>query len=230
MTDKPDHPGAERLRRSAKYWGWDLKWLPAVSPERQLFRFQQLAQLEAIRKFEPDFLLYLDAWDTMFIGPPQELQLEKGVLSFCGDTILLSEVFAGAKNAAHLLPDSFPPVPSGGFRYVNDGVIWGDSLILQELAGEYLQHYDGIMNQDYFNSRLVFEHGMRRQRLQVDFEARTCINIMDIPARSVERQPNNRLLYKPFHTNPLIIHSPGSAPREPVAPMPKWMEEIYCGD
>ena len=228
VTNNPDHPGAERLARSAKYWGWDLKWIQQ-DIDRVTFGGQQLGQLEALRKFEPEYFLYLDAWDTIFTGPPQELQFIPGVLTFGGDTVL-TEGWAELGQCAKISSDDFPPVPVGGFRYVNDGTLWGDSLILQELAGDYLQNYSQCINQDYFNKRLAFEHGLFRKRLQVDYKAQVSLNIMGTYRREVDCLPNHRLLYLPFKTTPLVLHSPGTAGKEPVAPIPKWMVDEYCAE
>ncbi len=227
FTDKPEHPGAERLRRSAKYWGWDLKWvkMPSFDP---LFRFQQLAQLDALRQYEPDFFLYLDAWDTIFCGPKQELRFEKGVVCFCGDTILGE--WQDKRFAVKMMKELYPPCKFDGFPYVNDGVIWGDTKVYMELAADYLQNYEGILNQDYFNQRYAYENSLRRSRLRVDQEASQVINVMGLLARTVDRGPNGRLIYKPFNTRPVILHSPGTRLGQPLAPMPKWMEEEYASE
>lgn len=229
VTNNPEHPGAERLRRSAKYWGWDLKWIPQNEGwERKTFKAQQLGQLRAFQEYEPDFFLYTDAWDTIFCGPPQELQLKRGELNFCGDTILGE--WQDKSWSARFVPEAFPPAEFDAFRYVNDGVIWGDTAIFRELAGDYLQNYGEMINQDYFNLRYAFETGMRRYRLKVDQRATVALNIMGLLLRTFVRRPNNRPEYLPFHSHPLIIHSPGTGLSEPLAPMPKWLTEAFSDE
>jgi hypothetical protein len=143
------HPGAERLKRSAAFWGWDHTFIKQETDWRPTYRAQQIGQLEGLRRFaDADFFLYTDGWDTVFTGPPQELRLEKGKLFFCGDSVLYP--------GDGLPEDSFPPVGLEEFRYVNDGVIWGDPAILKELAAEYLTHCP---------KEIVWSSTLRRSRL-----------------------------------------------------------------
>jgi len=223
LTDQPDHPGCVRLKASADYWGWNLDIRKQGSWDKTTFRAEQLGQLEALRHSDSRYFLYLDAWDTMFAGPPGELQLEKGKLSFCGDP-LLGEWQRGTTRFA---PEAYPPVGLDQFRYVNAGVIWGDSLVLQELAGDYLANYGERVNQDYFNQRYAFEQSLGRERLQVDAKAEVALNIIGVLMRQVERV-GNRLRYKPTGAQPLVVHSPGTSLTDPLAPMPKWLEAL-CG-
>ncbi len=229
VTSDPKHAGAQRLQRSANYWGWDLKTLVHLEGwDRRTYRAQQIAQLRALQEYDPDFFLYLDAWDTIFTGPPQELQVNRGELVFCGDT-LLGE-WQDKKLGARMVQHAYPQVELNSFRFVNDGVFWGDSAVFRELAGDYLQNYPECINQDYFNQRYAMENSLKRTRLKVDTRATTCINIMGLLAKNVERRPNNRMVYKPFETSPIVLHSPGTGLTEPIAPMPKWMEELYCAE
>lgn len=228
VTSDPSHAGAERLRRSASYWGWDLKWIiQADGWERKSYRAEQLGQLRAFLDHDVEFALYLDAWDTLFMGPPQELQFKRGQFNFCGDTTMDS--WKDKDWAAKIIEAEFPPAKLGEFPYVNAGVKWGDVTIWKELIGDYLSNYrEDLPNQDYFNKRYAMEQAMGRTRLKVDSRAEVALNIMDVQARFVERMYNNRLRYKPFNTFPLVMHSPGTGLTDPVAPMPNWMTEIYC--
>lgn len=226
VTDQPDHPGCVRLKKSAAYWGWDLKVQHQIGWERSTYKAEQLGQLEALRDSECSHFLYLDAWDTMFAGPPGELELREG-LSFCGDPLLGEWQHGRAyTNATHFTPAAFPSVGWGEFRYVNAGVIWGRPLVLRELAGDYLQNYSDSINQDYFNQRLVFERSLHRPRLRVDAKAEVALNLINIFQKDVERK-NNRLVYLPTGSRPLVVHSPGTGITDPVAPMPQWMEALY---
>jgi len=225
MTSDPHHPGAERLRKSALYWGWDLTFLPCETWD-PLFRCQQISQLEFLRREKPEFFLYLDAWDTIFCGPPQEMIFEKGVLTFCGDPLLGD--WQNKALVARFTPDAFPPAKMDEFRFVNDGVIWGDPEILLDLGDDYLKNYPASLNQDYFNLRYAFETSLRRNRLRVDSGVKTVINVMGMLAKAVDRNYNGRLTYKPLKTTPVIMHSPGTRPRDPIAPIPQWMEEEYA--
>ena len=231
VTSDPDHLGAKRLAASAKYWGWDLEWQIQGGWDRKSYRAEQLGQLEFFRKVDPDFALYLDAWDTIFAGPPQELQarLVEGKLSFCGDTVLCG--WSTRPWAARLSEETFPPRPTWGFPFVNCGVMWGDTKVWKELAEDYLGHYRGdLANQDYFNARYAFETGMGRNRLEIDTTGQVALNIMNVEGRHVARNKSNRIGYLPFKALPLVIHSPGHGqnPLE-LAPMPHWMTNLYEG-
>jgi hypothetical protein len=227
VTDQPEHPGLQRLQRSARFWGWDLKVVLQDGWERSNFRAEQLGQLEAFRKWEPRTFLYLDAFDTCFAGPPAELNADTGALYFCGDP-LLGE-WQQNPEPTRFNDEAFPPVGSGEFRFLNAGVIWGSALVLQELAGDYLQNYGWRVNQDYFNQRYAFETSLGRHRLKVDTKARVALNLLDVRRRQVDRKYNNRFHYLPTDSYPLVLHSPGTGLSEPVAPMPNWIEDLYHG-
>lgn len=227
VTDQPDHPGCVRLKKSAAYWGWDLKVQLQQGWERFTYRAEQLGQLEALRNSEADTFLYLDAWDTMFAGPPGEL-LGMGGLTFCGDP-LLGEWQRGraTDDSTRFAPEAFPACGWGEFRYLNAGVIWGSALVLKELAGDYLQNYPERVNQDYLNQRYVFENSLKRRRLGVDAKAVVALNLLNVLMKDVKRE-GNRLVYLPTGSRPLVVHSPGTGITDPLAPMPQWMEEL-CG-
>jgi len=229
VTSDPEHPGAKRLRESALYWGWDLRvHVLKEGWDRTTYRAEQLGQLDFFRQQEPDYALYLDAWDTMFSGPPQELmpRLRGGQLWFCGDTVL-----TGWKDkpwGAHLVEEAFPTCPTWGHPFVNAGVIWGDTRVWRELAADYLQNYRAtLINQDYFNMRYLMEKSLGRERLLVDYTSQVAFNIMNVEARHTGRMPSNRITYTPFRATPLVVHSPGQGQAQPMALMPHWMEETF---
>lgn len=218
-----DHPGAERLRRSAAYWGWDHTFIKQEKGWRPTYGAEQEGQLQALSRFSPEFFIYVDGWDTVFTGPPQELPLERGKLFFGGDTVCYPE---GSK-----LEDAFPSVGLEEFRYVNCGTIWGDSMIMSELAAEYLTHSPEVVNQAYFNYRYMFERGLGRKRLLLDTRAEVALNIMLVQLRYF-KFAHNRIHYTPTSTMPLVLHSAGVGPslseQGKMAPMPKEIEELYA--
>ena len=225
ITDQPDHPGAERLRRSARYWGWDLKWFTPGEID-QFFKWQSRAQVEILAGEKPDSFIYVDAWDTIFCGPPQELKLRDKELCFCGDTLLAE--WQNKSMVIKMSPDVFPTIGIDEFRYVNDGVMWGDPKILLELWDDYLANYPWVLNQDYMNQRYAFETSMKRYRLRVDGKAQVALNLMGMLMRQVDKTPSDRLIYRPFRSTPLVVHSPGTRTMEAIAPIPRWMEEAFC--
>jgi hypothetical protein len=224
VTDKPDHPGCVRLKKSADYWGWRLEVQAQGGWDRSNFAAEQRGQLEALRWAEEDYFLYLDAWDTMFAGPRGELTLTPGVVTFCGDP-LLGEWQRGT---TRFESEAFPEVGLDQFKYVNAGVVWGARNTMVELCYSYLDVYSSRVNQDYFNQLYAFEQSLGRNRLRVDHKAEVALNIIGVLMRQVRKNPNNRLEYLPTGATPLVVHSPGTALTDPVAPMPKWLEELVA--
>lgn len=232
VVSDPEHPGAKRLSRSAKFWGWDHSFVlkqaqldlnPPYNPWLPSYRAEQLGQLEYINQHTPDFLLYLDGWDSVFTGPPQELPLLKGHLSFGGDTVLHPE---GSTQPA----SSFPKVGELEFRFVNMGVVWGDAMVLRELAADYLQNSpEQMVNQLYFNRRYAFERGVGRNRLHIDRLASVSLNIMDVQKRHFEMR-GPRPHYLPTDTYPIIMHAPGKgfSHKDKAVPLPEEIERLYA--
>lgn len=228
-----EHPGARRLARSAKFWGWDHSFVikqdqPDLKPPYKVwwpsYRAEQLGQLEFLQANpEAEFVLYLDGWDTVFTGPPQELPLLRGHLAFGGDQVLYPE--HGSQPEA-----AFPPVGENEFRFTNVGTVWGDAAVLRELAADYLQNSpEQMVNQLYFNRRYAYEVGVGRRRLHVDTKARTSLNIMMVQKRHFEMR-GPRPHYLPTDTYPLIIHTPGQghSHKEKAIPLPEELEKLYA--
>lgn len=226
------HPGALRLARSAKYWRWDHTFLIKkdqldITPPYKVwypsYRAEQLGQLEFIRKEEPEFLLYIDGWDTVFTGPPQELPLQRGHVYFGGDTVLYPEHTSQPEV-------SFPMVGENEFRFTNVGCLWGDSRIIMEMAADYLQNSpEHMVNQLYYNRRFVYEWGVGRNRLHIDSKAGVMLNIMMVQKRHFEMR-GVRPHYIPTDTYPLVIHSPGRgrAHATTAVPLPEELEKLYA--
>ena len=220
VTDKPDHPGCVRLKKSADFWGWDLKVVEQEGFERQTYRAEQLGWLKAFDMHPQDSIfLYLDAWDTIFTGPPQELALPKEKLTFSTD-------FQCFPNPA--LEDVFPKVLQGEGRYINAGVVWGDMGVAWGLAKEYLALENQLCQQDFFNARYIYEMLLGRDRLQLDTSHRVALSTWGMdPAYSSLYFRNGRTHYKPTGTTPLVLHQAGSTSFHVVPPMPEWENARY---
>jgi hypothetical protein len=125
--------------------------------------------------------------------------------------------------------EGFPEVGWEEFRYVNDGVIWGDPAILRELAAEYLTHCP-VVNQAYFNHRYVFENATGRTRLQIDKRAHHALNLMMVQLRYFEMR-GKRPHYVPTDSTPVVLHAPGAygtySIKGEAVPMPKQLEDLY---
>jgi hypothetical protein len=229
VVSDPEHPGAKRLSRSAEFWGWDHKfiiqkdqpegpkpfkiWLPT-------YRAEQLGQLDFIRQYDPEFCMYVDGWDSVFTGPPQELQFKRGCLAFGGDTVLYPE------NTSQPMA-SFPNVGWEEYRFVNCGAIWGDARVMAELAADYLQNSpETLLNQAYYNRRVAFELGVGRSRLSIDTRAEVVINIMLLQKRWF-RFKANRVEYTALGSRPVVLHVPGWGSADKAVPLPQELEELY---
>lgn len=225
VTDNPEHPGFKRLQKSADFWGWDLKVVNQGSWSRENYRAEQLGQLEALRKWDPEYVMYVDAWDTVFTGPPQEVPLHRGVLTFSGDTV------GFAPEADPRLGSWYPEVGENQFRFVNAGTFWGDAAKLQSLAGEYLSCPFWVVNQSYFNQRYAFEASVGLPFLRVDHKAETALNLMQVQKRFYAfHEGSKRVEYVPYGTRPVVLHSPGLGLTRPIAPMPREIEDLFGGE
>lgn len=235
VVSSADHPGAQRLARSARFWGWDHTFIikqdqldlrPPYKVWYPSYRAEQLGQLDFIRAHpEEEFLLYVDGWDTVFTGPPQELPLKRGHLSFGGDSVLYPEHTSQPETC-------FPTVGEHEFRFTNVGCVWGDAKVMAELAADYLQNSpEQMVNQLYFNRRFVYEWGVGRERLHIDTKARVMLNIMLTQKRHFDMR-GPRAHYIPTDSYPLILHSPGQGRTfaEKAVPIPEELEKLYALD
>jgi hypothetical protein len=219
------------LPLSAKFWGWSHKFVvkqdqPELNPPykiwRPSYRAEQLGQLDFIRANpEVEQVMYVDGYDTVFTGPPQELLPCKGQLWFGGDTVMHPD---------NPELEKFYYSPYNGFPYINCGVMWGDAKIMMELAADYLQNSpENMVNQQYYNWRVAFENGVRRNRLKVDFAGYTVLNIMLVQKRHFT-MVQNRPVYIPTEARPLVMHAPGTGQTfgENAVPLPEELEKLYA--
>lgn len=234
VVSSTEHPGAKRLARSAAYWGWNHSFIikeaqmdlkPPYNPWRPSFRAEQLGWLDACRKWDgEENLLYVDGWDAVFTGPPQELQVRKNTLTFGGDTVIYPEGMPWQE-----LGPCFPKVGLEEFRYVNAGSAWGSRLIMMELAADYLQNSpEQYVNQAYFNYRYLFELGVERNRLFIDTKAEVALNIMLVQKRFFQMR-GNRVNFTATGSFPLIVHTPGQGVSHGpnAVPFPPELEKLY---
>lgn len=211
VTDKPDHPGCVRLKKSADYWGWPLKVVKQDGFERWFYRAEQEGLAKGLELASYKYVMYVDAWDTMFVGPPQELPLREDRVDFCGDFQCFPD-----ETTAKL----FPAVLRGEFPYLNAGVIWGDARKLLEMTLDYLE-LGKCNNQTYFASRYLFERMVGLADLHIDHSARVALNLWGMDPRYEDLgRKNGRLWYKPTDTTPLVLHAAGSSCFHELPPMP----------
>lgn len=214
VVSDSSHPGAKQLAASAKFWGWDHKFIVLPTGwDRFTYRNEQLGALEFLRTLEPEYVLYLDGWDTVFTGPPQELPLRPGKLTFGGDKLCWPN---------SVLAPQFPEVFDGRFRFVNAGTYWGDAFLVRQLAEEFLAlDSPSLSNQDFFNARYLYEDTIQSGRLSIDSSAEVSLNVhgMD-PFFSECGYKHRRVWYKPTDTFPLVVHSPGKLTETSSPPFP----------
>lgn len=223
-TDNPEHPGALRLARSAKQWGWNHTFVEQGGWDRDSYRAEQEGTMKFLWTLDwdnPPYVMYMDAWDTLFVGPPQELPLQQGQLEFCGD----KKCFPDETHKA-----LYPEVWEGQFRYLNAGVIWGDPFILRELAKEYLELDSdrGVCNQTFFAAAYLKEQMLGRAHLFIDHNADHVLNLWGMSGvkdsfTEVGRK-HRRVWYKTRDTFPVVLHAAGSTTFHELPPVPRWIE------
>lgn len=214
VTSSLTHPGVVRLQKSAEFWGWDLTtWPQHTGWERFTYRAEQEGLIQAMNFLGmPEWVLYMDAWDTLFTGPPQELPLQREKVAFCGDKHCFP---------TELWKDVFPQVMLGEFPHLNAGVFWGWGPTIYQLCGEFLQLQNSLCNQDFFNLRYIYEHGIGSGRLSIDHSAQVALNMWGMDPRYQDiTRVNRRLFYKPTKTTPLVVHAAGTSTFHDVPPMP----------
>lgn len=214
VTDKPDHPGCVRLKESAEYWGWDLHVeLQAEGWERNTYKAEQQGLARAIDKLNlPTWVMYLDAWDTMFVGPPQELALRDQIVTFCGDTHCFP---------SDTIAKSFPRVGFKEFPYINCGVMWGWGATMLELCYNYLALPTEVCNQDYFNLQYAYQQAVGVHTLQIDHQAESALNLWGMGPKYADlARIRRRVVYRPTDTRPVVLHAAGSSTFHELPPMP----------
>lgn len=214
VTDKPDHPGCVRLKESAEYWGWDLYIQHQPEGwERFTYKAEQQGLVKAIDALNlPHWVMYLDAWDTMFVGPPQELRLREQEVTFCGDQHCFpSENFSKV----------FPKVGFKEFPFLNCGVMWGWGPTMLELCYKYLAIPTQICNQDFFNTQYIYNLSMSNFTMNIDHQAESALNLWGMAPKYADLgRIRRRVVYRPTDTRPVVLHAAGSSTFHDLPPMP----------
>lgn len=133
-----ENEGYFRLLVSAKRWGWKLRtvFIPNDGSEAAYWDFIQRKHLyikkEVLRK---ELFLYVDGYDTIFIGPPVDVE---------------------TKNVIFSAQDECWPEPGYGRyfpgRFLNTGVIYGKTSVYYQRCPEYVGVNDQLVwTREYLN-------------------------------------------------------------------------------
>lgn len=228
LTNRADHPGCRRLVRSAEYWGWPLEIYYQEGWD-QSWRAEEEGKRRVLTNCTQPFFLYLDAWDTLFLGPPGELlpQLEPRKLTFCGEAVRPDVPWKGQPwKCVQPTPDCFPAAPFKGFKYVNLGVVWGDTARGKATSELYLEALPkDVVNQDYVNWLYAMDQALRIKSFFVDQKAAVALNVFATIQSDIEIWPNKRLYYVPTRTMPLVYHFPANSGK--YCQIPSELEELF---
>ena len=200
LTTDVEHPGLKRLEASADDHGVNLVTLKgfAKGDYEGYLRCKHLEILEVLQDVKPKQFLFLDAWDTVFVGlPGLEVMNEEG-LCFGGEKNCYPEV--GLKGIY--------PFPDEPFPYLNSGVIWGRTSEYIHLCPRQVEHDQLAWTKVY---------GLKPESIFIDTHARHVLNLHSTNPGDLSRFPDG-VRYNPTGTWPFIIHGNGKWP------LPSWVE------
>lgn len=187
------------LLESAHRWGWGLRphfLLPdqgefvdtyaAFIARKHLEMYNILARASYLH----NQFLFLDAWDTLFLGPPEELP-RSDLLNFSGSLDCYPEKGYGR---------FFPP---GHFSYLNSGVVWGS-----------IQEYLALCPREALLDQLAWTRAYVAQpkRFSIDVDARVALTIFGEDNLNNYARREGRWHYLPTGSTPLVVHAGGKWP------------------
>lgn len=194
VLDKEDENGNFiKLIESARKWGWPLEafFHRADDGYREFLCMKHTYVLDALNKLKVERFLFLDAWDTRFIGPPDPMLLDSPYLWF------------GAEKNCY--PDEVYKAlyPSLGypFTYINTGVIWGNAHTFRKLC-------PGYRVDDQRGWQRVY--ALHPEEIHLDNTAKVAINLYGVEEGDFSRMAGGRIIYRPTETSPLVMHANGT--------------------
>jgi hypothetical protein len=195
LTTDLDHPGVKRLAASAMKFDIPLTVcsIPAGRPYKEIIRTKHLAireKLEELRHFER--FLFLDAWDTAFVGALPEWVFTAARLSFGAEL----NCYPGKKEETRYTTQAEP------FPYLNSGVIWGPTAEYLRLCPKAPGHDQGRWTGVYF---------AYPGELLLDHRAEVVLNLHSTKAEDLSYFRSS-VRYNPTGSSPAILHGNGKWP------------------
>lgn len=189
-----------RLVRSAERHGWLPFFVEFTIPYGTLEYAAFLSKkhlflkslLEREKKFGKTHFLFLDAWDTVFIQPPDRFPMEWDRLSFGAEKNCYPEPkFAG------IYPGLSP------FPYLNSGCIWGPIDRYLALCPREEEHDQLAWTKAYLAAP---------EQFHLDHSAEVVLNLHSTAPSELSRWPGGSVQYVPTHSWPFILHGNGKWP------------------
>lgn len=187
------------LLESARRWGWKLhsffespfpgryeeSYHKFIAKKHQLIKSRLLKQSGSCDQF-----LFVDAWDSVFLGPPGELEIPKYTLNFSGSLDCYPE-------------KCYSRFFSGTLPFLNSGVIWGEVATYLARCPEY-----------EVNDQLAWTREMVQNPtgLFVDSEAKVALTTFGESDLSNFSRVSGRWRYNPTGSFPLVLHAGGKWP------------------
>lgn len=205
LTTDLSHPGLTRLAKSAEKFDIPLGVvsIPPGKPYKEIIRTKHLLIRDKLEEFEAlgfQRFLFLDAWDTLFVGPLNNLIHNAKNLNFGAE----KNCYPGKKSETRY------KTQEEVFPYLNSGVIWGDVDTYLDLCPDAYGHDQGMWTEVYFQSP---------EAVTLDHKAEVVLNLHSTKDEDLGRIPGGGVHYGPTNTSPLIIHGNGKWP------IPLWMEK-----
>lgn len=195
-----ENDGYFQLLDSAKRWGWPLQThfvrRPQGSIEDSYESFiaqKHLFIYEILKKVEEESFLFVDGWDTAFIGPPPKL-FPSSLLYFSGSSDCYPE-----KRYAKYFKGYYGDVP---FPYLNTGVMWGNRTT-------YLKHCPLEVGLDQLQWTREFVKDPRDFHL--DYSASVVLTSFPETLPSQWSYKYGTWIYLPTASTPSIIHAAGKS-------------------
>lgn len=190
--------GYFRLLESARKWGWPLEtvWAEDLDPgnfEESYHAFiaeKHLLIRQELLRTGVDQFFFLDAWDTVFTGPFEEL------------TFHPMELYFSCANDCYPEKGYERLFTNGTYPYPNTGVIWGS-------ATKY--RYSCPNQQVLDQLAWTREIAVHPSRYCLDTEYQVACTIFHEDTSNWARK-DGRWIWQPTGTRPLVVHAAGKQP------------------
>ena len=195
VTNNPNHPGVERLTKSAERFGWELyiidaKWKGFGTKLKETEYF--LKQNPQVESF-----VFVDAHDVVVLGSPEE---------FNENLRIIPSIVVSCEKACWPVAElavSYPSRDVGEWKYINSGLYYSDSNSFIKLFESSPPSYEDDDQEWFTRSYLRNDYHIIRDFNCILFQSYSHIADDDFAYR------NGRLINLKTNTTPIFIHGNG---------------------
>lgn len=209
-----DHPGLSMLKKSLDKHGWGYEIAQDTRPD--IWSSGMVVAYEFCKR-NPDIthILYTDAWDTVALGGPKEVEKKyKDPESWLFSVEKACYPNDIARNGVDLAK-AYPPAPSE-WKYINCGGYIAPTKILIQVFEDIPFKSNEINIQDYM--AMAFLSGKYNIKLDTGCEIFQTIAFEGRQDFTYDKQ-GGRLINNFFNSRPVFIHGNGRTNMDHVYPL-----------